>query len=96
MSQEDTKMNLYRETSCEECGRPYSAFHTRGTKFHYWRQERCFGSGGSREKITIDYEAAQERMDAMLSYFNPDVRVGEIHVESDPIVNDALVSTEDK
>ncbi len=51
-------MTLYRETPCEGCdvvgiygGHVRNADNENGF-------ERCPGSGGSREEVTIDYEAA--------------------------------------
>jgi len=85
MSSLDPSSKLYRETLCEHDKidwHYYPAYHDETMK--------CLG--GSREEVTIDYEAAQERMDVLLGYFNPDVRVGEIHIEANPIVDAAFKS----
>lgn len=38
-----------------------------------------------------DYEAAQKRLDRLLAYFDPDMRVGDIrHIEVTPIITDAM------
>ena len=42
---------LYRETPCEVCGEPVGEHDGPVT-------DSCEGSGGSREEVTIDYEAA--------------------------------------
>lgn len=44
-------MTLYRETFCELCGEPYGE-HDEPVG------DDCQGSGGSREEVTINYEAA--------------------------------------
>ena len=85
---------LYRETACEHdyMESHYTCDHVGYQEYNEisHTHQNCQCPGGSREEVTIDYEAAQERMDALLSYFDPDQRVGEIHIESDAIVVAAL------
>ncbi len=61
-------MSLYRETPCEQCGTMYPPGETEDGLHVFWNEDdggplACKGPGGSREEVTIDYEAAHAELD---------------------------------